>query len=110
MKLRKLFGSGVANPQKWLTDFIWGGDAAVSSGVRVNTASAMTYPPVWYALSKISGHVGLLPLNLYRRGFNGQRLPNGNGNVIGRGRVVENFDFAVYRAADKKNGPTTIHH
>ena len=72
--LQKFLGasSGVSSPQQWLIDWFHGSQS--DSGINVTTDNAMTYPPVWYALSKISGHVGMLPLNLHRRSEAGTQL------------------------------------
>jgi HK97 family phage portal protein len=59
----------LTNAASWLSDLIFG----ESSDKYVTPDSAIKYPPIWYAVSKISGHVGQLPLVLHRR------LPDGRG-------------------------------
>ncbi len=54
----------LSNPVQWLINTLTGGNspsAAVSANDAIGTA------PVWYAVSKIAGHVGMLPLNVHRR-------------------------------------------
>lgn len=63
--------SGVRKPLQWLVDFVGGGQES-SSGIRVNTKSALGYPPVWYAVNKIGGHIGQLPLVLHRKTDDGR--------------------------------------
>ena len=64
--VRRLFRnvtSGLRSPGQWLLDtFTMKSDAGVS--VTGNTSAG--YAPVWYAVNKIAGHVGQLPLNLHR--------------------------------------------
>ena len=57
--------SGLESPSQWLVDWIRGPKSA--SGVDVTAESALGYPPVWYAINKIAGHVGALPLNIYKK-------------------------------------------
>lgn len=52
-------------PAQWLIDWVRGPEA--ESGVAVTVDSSLGYAPVWYAVSKIAGHVGQLPLNLHRK-------------------------------------------
>lgn len=58
--------SSLSTPQQWLVDWFRGGPEA-ESGVNVDVHSALGLPPVWYAVSKIAGHVAQLPLNVHRR-------------------------------------------
>lgn len=57
------------NISNWLAEVLVGS----SSGKYVTPEEAIKYPPIWYAVNKIAGHVGQLPLICYRR------LPNGQG-------------------------------
>jgi phage portal protein BeeE len=41
----------------------------------VTPQNALSFPPIWYAVSKISGHIGQLPLVLHRR------LPEGGNDT-----------------------------
>ena len=59
------YSSNLENPQEWFKDSL--GGRKTDSGVRVNESSSIGYAPVWYAVNKISGHVGQLPLTVYRR-------------------------------------------
>jgi len=54
--------------ESWLRDLFEGGSGGdEEAGVRVTSQSVLGLPAVWYSLSRICGHVGLLPLNLYLR-------------------------------------------
>lgn len=55
----------LSSPAQWLVDWVRNG--ADESGVVVNGKTALQYPPVWYAINKICGHVGSMPLVLYQR-------------------------------------------
>lgn len=56
--------SSYRNPiQDWLADAI----TEKTNGVKVTSATALGYAPVWACLNKIAGHVGYLPLTLYKR-------------------------------------------
>lgn len=48
---------------KWLLQTLLG-TRGQSDGMTVD--KALSYPPVWHAVSKISGHIAYLPLNLHR--------------------------------------------
>lgn len=48
-----------------------GGGRKAATGRRVNEDKALTFSAVWAAVAMISGHVGTLPLKLYRRLDNG---------------------------------------
>ena len=52
----------------WLSDLLYG----ESSDRYVTPETAIKYPPIWYAVNKISGHIGQLPLSLYRRSPDGR--------------------------------------
>jgi HK97 family phage portal protein len=64
--IKRLFNSttSLSAPAQWLIDWVRGPES--DAGVPVTVDSALGYPPVWYAVSKISGHVGQLSLNLHR--------------------------------------------
>jgi HK97 family phage portal protein len=55
--------STAANPASWFVEWIRGGVES-DSGVAVNARSALGYAPVWYAVNKLGGHVGQLPIEL----------------------------------------------
>ena len=52
------------DPEAWFELF---GGGPTAAGVSVTPQKAMSYPPLWRAISLISGDVGRLPLNTYRR-------------------------------------------
>jgi HK97 family phage portal protein len=57
-----------SNPPKWLTSWINGwewGDERDERGL--SSESAISYAPIWYGVNKISGHIGQLPINVYKR-------------------------------------------
>lgn len=58
--------SGLANPVKWLVDALarGGGD---ENEKRLTADACLKYAPVWYAVSRIAGHVGQLPSVIYKR-------------------------------------------
>lgn len=51
------------NVTNWLADALLGS----SNKKYVTPQNALSYPPIWYAVNKICGHVGQLPLSLHRR-------------------------------------------
>ncbi len=65
-KLLRNVTSNLTSPQQWLVEWFRGGPES-ESGVQVDINTALGLPPVWYAVSKISGHVAQLPLNVRRR-------------------------------------------
>lgn len=58
--------SGSRNPAQWLIDWIRG-DNRGDSGISVTGESAMSYAPVWYAVTKITGHIATMPLVCHQR-------------------------------------------
>jgi len=58
--------SNLATPEKWLVDWFAGGFES-TSGVRVTSATAMTFVAVYSCIDILSRTVGSLPLYLYRR-------------------------------------------
>lgn len=76
---------GITNPRDpafWLQKLFGGGETP--SGVAVNEESAMTISAVWNAINIISGALGFLPFNVYRR------LPDG-----GREKAVNHPTHAL---------------
>ena len=67
--------SGVANPEQWLIDALTASKS--SSGVRVNTWSSLSIPTLWNSVSRIAGHVGMLPMEVRRR------IPGGSEPTTG---------------------------
>ena len=53
----------VRNITNWLAEALIGS----SDKKYVTPHNALSYPPIWYAVNKICGHVGQLPLTLHRR-------------------------------------------
>ena len=62
--------SGLMNPAQWLLDFFGGGKKVV-----VNGETIFKLGPVWYAINRIAGHVGQLPIDCKRY------LPRGSETV-----------------------------
>lgn len=50
----------------WLIELIRNAVSSKGQDPMVTADSSLTYAPVWYAVNKISGHVGYLPLNLHQ--------------------------------------------
>lgn len=63
--------SGTANPSQWLVDWVQGGQRS-SSGVTVNSKTALQYTPFWAAVRIISGTIGALPFLVYKRTVDGK--------------------------------------
>ena len=55
----------LTDPRAW--EMLMHSGGPTDSGVNVNDKTAMGYPPLWRAISLISGDVAKLPLNVYRR-------------------------------------------
>jgi HK97 family phage portal protein len=55
----------LTDPRAW--EMLMHSGGPTDSGVSVNDRTAMGYPPLWRAISLISGDVAKLPLNVYRR-------------------------------------------
>lgn len=62
-----------SSPSQWLIDWVRGG-AESSSGVTVNESSSLKHTPFWAAVRIISGTVGALPFQVYRRLDNGGKM------------------------------------
>ena len=78
----RIFGRSIENPStplsdpdSWMID-TWGG--AADSGVNVTQASALTYSPVWRAVTAIAWDAGKLPLVLYQRDGGGKKKAIGH--------------------------------
>lgn len=65
------FTSGVKNPANWLTQYF--GGTKSSAGITVTLESALGVPEIWNAVSKISGHLSSLPLELIEVGQDGRK-------------------------------------
>lgn len=71
----------LANPAKWLLDWLGGGSS------KVTAQSMLTNAAVWYGIGKITGNVGTLPLNLMRS------LPDG-----GAEKAKDHFAYPLLRS------------
>lgn len=69
---RGLFGrnkyenASATHPGRWLIDILRSGSES-DSGIDIDTRTALSYAPIWYAVNKIAGHVGQLPCVLYEQ-------------------------------------------
>jgi len=57
--------SNLSNPAAWFVG--WAGGHSSDSGIAFGRDTALRYPPIWYGINKIAGHVGTMPLVLYER-------------------------------------------
>jgi HK97 family phage portal protein len=66
--------STITRPAKWLLDWLNGTreDGTTSKAITAN--EIISTAPAWYAVNKICGHVGQLPLGVYRRVNNGRDM------------------------------------
>lgn len=64
-KVMRVFNSTTSNPASWFVDWIRGTES--DSGIEFGPTTALRYPPIWYAVNKIGGHCGIMPLVLYRQ-------------------------------------------
>ncbi len=70
-KIGQMFNatSNSKNPAAWLTQMF--GSTKSSAGIIVTLESALGVPEIWNAVSKISGHLSTLPLELHEYGQDG---------------------------------------
>jgi HK97 family phage portal protein len=70
-KIGQMFNytSGLKNPANWLVQYF--GGTKSSAGINVTLQSALGVPEIWNAVSKISGHISSLPLELHEYSQNG---------------------------------------
>lgn len=59
------------------------------AGVAVNTSTALEYAPLYYAVQKIAGHIGIIDLELKRRLSGGQVVDTARGELRVRELVLE---------------------
>ena len=59
----RIVGSTTSNPASWFVD--WIRPDTNDSGIGMSVTTPLTYAPLWYAVNKIAGHVGQLPLVVY---------------------------------------------
>lgn len=57
--------SGTARPSDWLVDWVQGEQS--DSGILMNVQRALSYAPVFQAVSVLGGDIGQLPLDLIKR-------------------------------------------
>ena len=65
----------ISDPRVW-DYYETGGSSFTHSGVRVNTRSAMGYPPVWRGVNLISGYCAKIPLVKYERTADNGKIPD----------------------------------
>lgn len=65
------FTSGLSNPASWLMELF--GSNKASTGVFVNTQTALSVPEVYNAVSKISGHIASMPLECWEETSPGEK-------------------------------------
>lgn len=58
--LKAYLSSGLEKPEGWLVDFLRGGDGSMG---KMKAEDALKLPEVWYAVTKIAGHVATLPMH-----------------------------------------------
>ena len=87
--LKRILNSGLAKPVDWFVNAVT--SVKSDSGLRVTGMSAMSLPPVFYAVRKISGHVAQLPLCVH------QRLPEGG--------AVKAYSHPAYRLMKTRPNP-----
>ncbi len=63
--VKRILNTGLAKPAEWFVNAVT--SVKSDSGMRVTGINAMGLPAVWYAVSKISGHVSQLPLCVHKR-------------------------------------------
>ncbi len=61
----RFLNATLRDPERWLVEYV--NNTPSDSGMRVTPTSTLGYAPVWYAVSKIAGHVGWLPLSVMER-------------------------------------------
>jgi len=56
------------SPANWITNWVkgwdWGDDR---EGKTITDQKALSYAPIWYGVNKIAGHIGQLPVCVYKR-------------------------------------------
>ena len=67
-RVHRWLASTVDRPQQWFVD--WWRSSPNDSGIDFSKSTPLTYAPLWYAINRIAGHVGQLPLFLYEAGAN----------------------------------------
>lgn len=60
--------SGFRNPARWFTEWVLGeSQDSQATGKHVSDRAALGYAPIWYGVTKIAGHIGQLPIGVFRR-------------------------------------------
>lgn len=62
----KFSGGNPADPAYWVKK-LWLGKLATDSGIEVDEDTILTFSAVWAAVNIISGAIGFLPFNVYKR-------------------------------------------
>ncbi len=73
--------SGLASPEQWLFDALWGGVSS-SSGMRVTPEKAMGVATVFACVNLLSRAVGTLPLKIYRRSTDGESVEIARNHAV----------------------------
>ena len=87
------------------------GDYASSTGVVVNTETAMGVPAVWAAVNFISGTLASLPLEVYRKTDSGsERVADGIGGWIDRAvnPALSSFNWRKYTYEQMLTGGRSV--
>ncbi len=69
-RLFSLAITGVRNPADWFVEFVRGADGEKS---KLKAEDALKLPEVWYAVTKIAGHVATLPMHQYETDLQDER-------------------------------------
>jgi len=59
--------TNLRSPAQWFKDFVHGITSSGGDGKTVTAEAALSYAPVWYGVTKISGHVAQLPIGVFKR-------------------------------------------
>lgn len=62
----KFTGGNPADPAYWVKK-LWLGKLATDSGIEIDEDTILTFSAVWAAVNIISGAIGFLPFNVYKR-------------------------------------------
>lgn len=101
-RFRKTEERNLENPSAPVSaeDFLqvmgWG-DLSASSGVTVNTDTALSVPAVWSAVNFLSGTLAGLPLHVYTKGADGRKRASGPLENILHGAVNEGMSSFEWR-------------
>lgn len=62
----KMFASTLSNPAQWLIQALGGGSES-AAGITINMRTVLGIPEVWYAVSKITGHLSQMEIECKKR-------------------------------------------